>query len=77
MVTKQRSADLFVSEETNEPVLKGQKSALSLAVAAAVTGAVAMPATAIAQEEGDEYIEEIVTVGVYNHETLGTPPKLI
>ncbi len=64
MVTKQRSADLFVSEETIEPVLKGQKSALSLAVAAAVTGAVAMPATAVAQEEGDEYIEEIVTVGI-------------
>ena len=64
MVKKQHSADLLVSEETIDPVARGQKSVLSLAVAAAVSGAVAMPVTAVAQEEGDEYIEEIVTVGI-------------
>lgn len=66
MVKKQHSADLLVSEETVKPGFEGERSVVSLAVAAALTGAVAAPVTAVAQDaDADEtYIEEIVTIGI-------------
>ncbi len=57
---KRASSD---SEETNSLSLNLRRTAVSLAVAAALPGAMLMPASALAQDDADEVIEEIVTTG--------------
>jgi iron complex outermembrane receptor protein len=66
MVKKSRPADLSVSDETNNLTSNIRRTALSLAVAAALPGAMTMPLSAYAQDaEEEEAIEEIVTYGSY------------
>ncbi len=63
MVKKQRNRAQSTADETTLPVTL-RRTALSLAVAAALPGAMMLPSAAIAQEEGEEeVIEEIVTTG--------------
>lgn len=62
MAKKKRNRAQSVSVETNEPSINMRRSAVSLAVAAALSGAPLMSNVALAQE--DEPIEEIVTIGV-------------
>ena len=66
MGKKQRKRAQSVSDETNNFSLNIRRTAVSLAVAAALPGALAMPVAANAQSSGDdEVIEEIVTYGTY------------
>jgi phosphoribosylformimino-5-aminoimidazole carboxamide ribotide isomerase len=63
MVTKKRSK--AQSRSSNYKLnLNIRRSAVSLAVAAALPGAQMMPNFALAQDSGDDRIEEIVTIGV-------------
>lgn len=62
MAKKQRNHAQTVSSETNDLSLNMRRSAVSLAVAAALSGAPVMTNVAYAQD--DEPIEEIVTIGV-------------
>lgn len=62
MVKKRQSASL-VTNETNNLTSNIRRTALSLAVAAALPGAIAMPMSAYAQDADDEVIEEIITTG--------------
>lgn len=64
MVKKRQSASL-VTDETNNLTLNIRRTAISLAVAAALPGAIAMPVSAYAQDAGDDVIEEIVTYGSF------------
>lgn len=64
MSKKRRSAQ-SVSDETNNLTLNIRRTALSLAVAAALPGAMAMPVSAYAQDADDEVIDEIVTYGSF------------
>ena len=61
MVNSARTSAQSVSSETNQ-LLDVRRSAISLAVAAALPGAVALPEVAVAQDDGD-VIEEIVATG--------------
>lgn len=66
MVKKRRHSAQSVSDETNNLTSNIRRTALSLAVAAALPGVMSMPMTAYAQDaEDDEVIEEIVTYGKY------------
>jgi iron complex outermembrane receptor protein len=62
MAKKRRNNAQTVSSESNDPSLNMRRSAVSLAVAAALSGAPVMTNVAYAQD--DEPIEEIVTIGV-------------
>ncbi|HSG97229.1 MAG TPA: hypothetical protein VLA11_04500, partial [Woeseiaceae bacterium] len=64
MGKKQRKYAQSVSDETNNLALNIRRTAISLAVAAALPGAMmAAPQVAMAQDADDEYIEEIITTG--------------
>ncbi|MEQ9562367.1 MAG: TonB-dependent receptor plug domain-containing protein, partial [Woeseiaceae bacterium] len=63
MVTKKRSKAQSRSN-SYKLNLNIRRSAVSLAVAAALPGAQMMPNLALAQDSGDDRIEEIVTIGV-------------
>ena len=52
-----------VSSETNNLALNLPRSAISIAVAAALPGALMLPGAALAQDADEEVIEEIVTTG--------------
>lgn len=52
-----------VSSETNNLALNLRRSAISIAVAAALPGALMLPGAALAQDADEEVIEEIVTTG--------------
>ena len=60
MVTSKRDSAQSVFFETNKP-FDVSRSAVSLAVAAALPGAIALPQVAVAQDDG-EVIEEIIAV---------------
>jgi len=77
MSKKRRSAQ-SVSDETNNLTLNIRRTALSLAVAAALPGAMAMPVSAYAQDADDEVIDEIVTYGSFRASliTRSTPNVL-
>ena len=62
MAKKQRNRAQTVSSESNDLSLNTRRTAVSLAVAAALSGAPLMSSVAYAQD--DEPIEEIVTIGV-------------
>lgn len=62
MVKKRRSVQ-SVTNETNFARMQARRTALSLAVAAALPGAILMPSVASAQNANDEVIEEVVTTG--------------
>jgi iron complex outermembrane recepter protein len=63
MVTKTRSSAQLVSEDTRFTT-NIRRTAISLAVAAALPGVLIMPATAFAQDTDDEsVVEEIITTG--------------
>jgi iron complex outermembrane receptor protein len=64
MVKKRRQSAPTVSDETNILSTNIRRTALSLAVAAALPGVIGMPSTAFAQNSDDDVIEEIVTIGV-------------
>lgn len=64
MAKKQRNHANSVSNETNTLSLGIRRTAVSLAVAAALPGIMMMPMTAIAQDTAEEeVIEEIITTG--------------
>ena len=65
MVKKRRNAAQSVSDDSNNLTLNIRRTAVSLAVAAALPGAMAMPMAAHAQDAEDEVIEEIVTYGKF------------
>ena len=62
MAKKQRNHAQSVSNETNDLSLIKRRTAVSLAVAAALSGAPMLTNVAYAQD--DEPIEEIITIGV-------------
>ena len=61
MVTSKRKSAQSVSFETNQ-ALDVRRSAVSLAVAAALPGAIALPQVAVAQDDS-QVIEEVVATG--------------
>ena len=63
MGKKQRRCAHAVSEETNNFSLNVRRTAVSLAVAAALPGAMLVPQAAVAQDNDEEVIEEIITTG--------------
>ncbi|MBT8082490.1 MAG: TonB-dependent receptor [Gammaproteobacteria bacterium] len=63
MSKKQRKCAHAVSEETNNFSLNVRRTAVSLAVAAALPGAMLAPQAAVAQDNDEEVIEEIITTG--------------
>ncbi len=66
MVKKRRQSALSSSDETSTLTSNIRRTALSLAVAAALPGALAVPMTAYAQDADEQApIEEIVTYGKY------------
>ena len=66
MAKKRRESAESVSDETNNLTSNIHRSAVSLAVAAALPGAMAMPAVALAQDaEEEEVIEEIISYGKF------------
>lgn len=67
MAKKRRSRAQTVSEETNNLTMNIRRTAVSLAVAAALPGVMALPAAAFAQDDADENaaIEEVVVYGKY------------
>lgn len=73
MVNKQRNSAQSVSNETNLTT-NIRRSAISLAVAAALPGAMALPNLALAQDEPEEgdVIEEVVTYGAYTQSLLNS-----
>jgi len=64
MVKRTRRAAQAVSDETTIS-MNIRRSAISLAVAAALPGAMAVPSVALAQDDADGAIEEVVTYGRY------------
>ncbi len=64
MGKKRRNRAQSVSDETNSIDLNNRRTALSLAVAAALAGAPVMSNVAYAQDADDEPIEEIITTGI-------------
>ena len=64
MAMKQRRTAHTVSNETIGLKTLGQRSVVATAVAAAVTGMTFTPTAAIAQDDDEILIEEIVTVGI-------------
>ncbi len=65
MVTKKRASECSQSEDKNL-FLTTRRTAISMAVTAALSGAMAMPATVHAQDDADnDTIEEIVTYGKF------------
>ena len=65
MVNKRRDRAQSVSDDSNNLTMNIRRTAVSLAVAAALPGVMAMPMNAYAQDDDDEVIEEIVTYGTY------------
>ncbi len=66
MVKKRRQRAQSVSQETNNLTSNIRRTALSLAVAAALPGVMTMPMTALAQDGGEDAVmEEIVSYGKY------------
>ncbi len=68
MGKKQRRSAQSVSDETNNLALNIRRTAISLAVAAALPGAMLAPQVAMAQDDGEEemeVIEEIVSYGKF------------
>ena len=65
MVKKRRGSAQSISDDSNNLTMNIRRTAVSLAVAAALPGAMAMPMTAHAQDADDEVIEEIVTYGKF------------
>ena len=63
MGKKQRKHARCVSDETNNLSLNIRRTAVSLAVAAALPAVMMAPQAAIAQDDDEEVIEEIVSVG--------------
>ena len=63
MAKQQRRRVSSFSNKTNTLSLNIRRTAVSLAVAAALPGAMLMPAATFAQDADDEVIEEIVTTG--------------
>ena len=64
MGKKQRKSAQSVSDDSNNLSLNIRRTAVSLAVAAALPGAMMAPQVAMAQDDGDdEVIEEIITTG--------------
>jgi len=64
MVSKKRARKATQASDPELIFNKARYSAISVAVATALAGAVVMPDAARAQEETDDVIEEIVTIGV-------------
>lgn len=72
MVKKRQSAP-SVSDETNNLTANIRRTALSLAIAAALPGAMAMPMAAYAQDAADdEVIEEITSYGSFRQSLLNS-----
>lgn len=72
MVTKRHSAQ-SVTDETNYLASNIRRTALSLAIAAALPGAMTMSASAYAQDAADdEAIEEIVTYGSFRQSLINS-----
>ena len=74
MVQKRRNASNS-QDETNCLTANVRRTALSLAIAASLPGAMAMPMTAFAQEAEDDVIEEIVSYGSFRQslvDAIGT-----
>jgi iron complex outermembrane receptor protein len=72
MVRKRRSAS-SEQDESNNLTSNVRRTALSLAVAAALPSAMAMPMTAYAQDEAsDEVIEEIITYGSFRQSLINS-----
>lgn len=65
MVKKSRGIAPSNSVASNTFNVKMRRTALSLAVAAALPGVMMMPSVALAQNDADEVVEEIVTYGKY------------
>ena len=65
MGKKQRKSAQSVSDDSNNLSLNIRRTAVSLAVAAALPGAMMAPQVAMAQDDDDEVIEEIVSYGTY------------
>ena len=65
MGKKQRKSAQSVSDESNNLSLNIRRTAVSLAVAAALPGAMIAPQFAMAQDADEEAIEEIVTYGKF------------
>ena len=67
MGKKQRKTAQSVSDETNNLALNIRRTAVSLAVAAALPGAMLASPVAMAQDDAndDEPIEEVITYGKY------------
>ncbi len=67
MAKKKRRSAKSVSDETNIFCTNIRRTAVSLAVAAALPGAITMPVSAYAQDaaDDDEVMEEVVTYGSY------------
>ncbi|MEM6512233.1 MAG: TonB-dependent receptor [Pseudomonadota bacterium] len=61
MVKSKRNSAPSASDASYKPSVR--RTALSLAIAAALPGAALVPATALAQDDSNEVIEEVVTVG--------------
>ncbi|MDH5240531.1 MAG: TonB-dependent receptor [Gammaproteobacteria bacterium] len=64
MAKKCRQRASSTTTETNFLGMNIRRTALSLAVAAALPGVIGMPSSAFAQDSDDDAIEEIVTIGV-------------
>lgn len=74
MVTKKRDS---VGPQSGDATLlmSARRNAVSMAVTAALTGAMAMPVTVHAQDDGDDAIEEVVTYGKFRRslvDAIGT-----
>ena len=65
MVKKRRGSAQSVSDDSNNLTMNIRRTAVSLAVAAALPGVMAMPVNAYAQDDDEEVIEEIVTYGTF------------
>lgn len=65
MAMKKRTRATSHADDTVLTLSMARHSAVSIAVATALTGALAMPMTSYAQDADDEVIEEIVTYGKY------------
>ncbi|MBT8065603.1 MAG: TonB-dependent receptor [Gammaproteobacteria bacterium] len=74
-MVKKRASASSEQDETNQLTSNIRRTALSLAVAAALPSAMAMPMAAYAQDEdeaNDEVIEEIVTYGTFRQSLLNS-----
>ena len=64
MATQQRIRAKSGAGEKNTLSLNIRRTAVSLAVSAALPGLLILPSAAMAQDDGDDAIEEIVTTGI-------------